>query len=482
MIGTTIGNYVVRKKIGEGGMGAVYLAEHARLGRRVAVKVLLPHLGQSAQIVARFFNEAKAATDIKNEHIVDVLDFGELPDGTSYIVMEWLEGQSLADALRDGRLSVARTTHIAEGLGKALTAAHARGIVHRDLKPDNVFLVMRDGDPDFVKVLDFGIAKLTLSNAGDVRTQTGAIMGTPLYMSPEQIKGANVDQRTDIYAMGIILYQMLAGTLPFDTTTLTDLLIAHATRTPPPLRAHDPSIPAAVEGAVMRALEKDPARRFGSVDELVRALTSVGPAPVSAFASTGVAVNAFVAPPPTTAATFSKSPASASWVLPIVLLGGGGVLVAAVVLAVVLRASPASSSQPTLPDAIASTAASPVASDETSALAPLVTLDVAPSTSAPPAPPTSASTSTTKRWTLATTDCPPGTMPASVDTTRTGNAIVSRARGFPDSVGAASSDGKSFRVHNELGTCVGTAAEHVVTETCTNNLHMSCHATYTRAD
>jgi serine/threonine protein kinase len=273
MIGTAIGNYVVQSKLGEGGMGAVYLAEHARLGKRVVVKVLLPELARSKDVVARFFNEAKAATDIKNEHIVDVLDFGELPDGTSYIVMEWLEGQSLADLVRGGPIPVARTLHIAQGMSQALGAAHARGIVHRDLKPDNVFLVSRSGDPDFVKVLDFGIAKLS-SNAGDVHTRTGAVMGTPLYMSPEQINGVNVDHRTDIYAMGIIVYQMLTGSLPFETTTLTELLLAHATKTPPPLRQRDASIPVEVEAAVMRALEKDPARRFESTEAFVSALAS----------------------------------------------------------------------------------------------------------------------------------------------------------------------------------------------------------------
>ena len=138
-------------------------------------------------------------------------------------------------------------------------------------------------------MLDFGIAKLTLANAGDVHTQTGAMMGTPLYMSPEQIKGAHVDQRTDIYAMGIILYQMLTGALPFEVTTLTDLLIAHTTQAPPPLRTHDPTIPAAIESVVLHALEKDPARRFASVEELVRAFVSASienTAPVSALAST----------------------------------------------------------------------------------------------------------------------------------------------------------------------------------------------------
>src|SRR6185436_3767475 len=154
--------YVVKQQIGQGGMGAVYLAEHVRLGKRVAIKVLLPAISAQPDLVRRFFNEAKAATEIHNPHIVDVIDFGELDDGSTYIIMEWLEGRSLAEALAEGRFNLARAVHVARGIGRALSAAHERGIVHRDLKPDNIFLVRHDDDPDFVKVLDFGIAKLTL--------------------------------------------------------------------------------------------------------------------------------------------------------------------------------------------------------------------------------------------------------------------------------------------------------------------------------
>jgi len=451
MIGTAIGNYVVRSKLGEGGMGAVYLAEHARLGRRVAVKVLLPEMARSKDVVARFFNEAKAATDIKNEHIVDVLDFGDLPDGTSYIVMEHLEGQSLADVLRAGPMPLARVLHVAKGMSEALGAAHARGIVHRDLKPDNIFLVTRGGDSDFVKVLDFGIAKLT-TNAGDVRTQAGAVMGTPLYMSPEQINGSGVDQRTDIYAMGIIVHQMLAGALPFETTTLAELLVAHATKTPPPLRARDPSIPAEVEGAVLRALEKDPARRFDSVDAFVRALAS--PAAPSALAST-VAPQSFVmapaAPPP------SKTP------IVIVAIAGAALLalVGVVVVAAVFfsRAPDGSVAAPRETTTI-STTPTPVVTSAAAAAAPTTYVD---------------------HWKLKATTCPAGSVPKHVDTTHDGASLVSRATGFPDSVGAVSPNG-TFTVTNARGTCTGTATPNVVTETCTNPQGQSCAATYVRAD
>src|SRR5262245_57292356 len=204
MIGRTIGNYVVKTKIGEGGMGAVYAAEHPRIGRRVAIKVLHPELGKSPEIVARFFTEAKAANEIRNEHIIEILDFGELPDGISYFVMEWLDGQSLAEALnRQRKFPLPRALHVARGVGRALAAAHESCIVHRDLKPDNIFLVKRGEDPDFVKVLDFGIAKLMQGDPQQAyKTQTGAIMGTPYYMSPEQCRGATreMDQRADIYS------------------------------------------------------------------------------------------------------------------------------------------------------------------------------------------------------------------------------------------------------------------------------------------
>jgi serine/threonine-protein kinase len=456
MIGTAIGNYVVRSKLGEGGMGAVYLAQHARLGKRVAVKVLLPEMARSKDVVARFFNEAKAATDIKNEHIVDVLDFGELPDGTSYIVMEWLEGQSLADVLRAGPMPLARVIHVAEGMSKALGAAHARGIVHRDLKPDNVFLVTKDGDADFVKVLDFGIAKLT-TNAGDVRTQAGAVMGTPLYMSPEQINGAGVDQRTDIYAMGIIVYQMLVGALPFETTTLTELLVAHATKTPPSVRERNASIPAEVEGAVARALEKDPARRFDSADAFVRALSSPSAAPYSSLAST-------VAPQSAPFVVLAAAPPSSPKMpVALIVVGAAGVgllAIAAIVGAILFLRSPSESSvapspEPTTPPPI-------------------------PTPTPTPPPAVSAPTTYVDHWKLKGTTCGP-TVPMRVETTHDGAAIVTRAKGFPDSVGTVSPDG-TFTVTNERGTCNGTATPKVVTEKCTNPLGQSCTATYERAD
>jgi serine/threonine-protein kinase len=278
VIGTTIGNYVVKDKIGEGGMGVVYVAEHPRIGRKVAIKVLLPEYSRNAEVVSRFFTEARASSAIKNEHIIDIIDFGELPDGSSYIIMEWLEGTPLTQLLeREGKLALNRALHIARGIGRALAAAHNRGIVHRDLKPDNVFLVQRGDDPEFVKVLDFGIAKLLGSDGVDEqkgvsKTRTGAIIGTPMYMSPEQCRGVAVDERADVYALGVIVYQMLCGRVPFQSEGLGELLLKHMTETPPAPRALDPTISESVERAVMHALEKDPDQRCRRVEDLIAEL------------------------------------------------------------------------------------------------------------------------------------------------------------------------------------------------------------------
>ncbi len=278
MIGQTVGNYVIREQVGEGGMGVVYVAEHPQISRRVAVKVLRPERGGSPELVHRFFNEARAASEIRNEHIVDVLDFGSLPDGSPYLVMEWLEGRPLSAALRDeGKLAPARAARVVRGVCLALRAAHGKGVVHRDLKPDNVFLLPRESEPDFVKVLDFGIAKLVSSDAAShFQTQTGAIMGTPAYMSPEQCRGAKeVDARTDIYSVGVMAYQMITGRLPFVAESLGELLFKHLGETPEAPEAIDPSLPAGLSAIVMRALAKAPEDR-PTLAALMAAMDAVG--------------------------------------------------------------------------------------------------------------------------------------------------------------------------------------------------------------
>jgi hypothetical protein len=277
MIGRTVGNYVIRAQVGEGGMGIVYVAEHPQISRRVAVKVLHPGNDRAPELVHRFFTEARAASDIRNEHIVDVLDFGQLPDGSPYLVMEWLEGQSLAALLLDVPvLAPARAARIVRGVTQALRAAHGKGVVHRDLKPDNVFLVPRDSDPDFVKVLDFGIAKLVAAGASSTfQTQTGAIMGTPAYMSPEQCRGAKeIDHRSDIYSVGVMAYQMLTGRLPFAADSLGELLFKHLGETPVAPEAIVPSLPAGLSAIIERALAKEPDKR-PTLAELAAAMDAV---------------------------------------------------------------------------------------------------------------------------------------------------------------------------------------------------------------
>jgi serine/threonine-protein kinase len=277
MIGRTIGNYVVRDKIGEGGMGVVFRAEHPHINRRVAIKVLHPGADRNPEVVHRFFNEARAATEIRNEHIVEVLDFGTLPEGSPYLVMEWLDGESLGSLLRASKkLPVARAAHVMSGIARALRAAHGKGVVHRDLKPDNVFLVRRDGESDLVKVLDFGIAKLLATGLpARYQTQTGAIIGTPAYMSPEQCRGAKeIDHRTDVYALGVMGYQMLTGRLPFEAEALGELLLKHMTEQPAPPADVDPTIPPAVSAIIARALEKEPDKR-PTLDEIAFVMDSV---------------------------------------------------------------------------------------------------------------------------------------------------------------------------------------------------------------
>ncbi|HEX2568115.1 MAG TPA: serine/threonine-protein kinase [Polyangia bacterium] len=277
MIGSSIGNYVVCAKIGEGGMGVVYLAEHPHIGRRVAIKVLQPEHSQDPRTVARFSNEARAAYEVRNEHIVEILDFGELPDGSPYFVMEWLDGRTLATVLEEEpRLPLERVLHVTLGIAEALAAAHDSGVVHRDLKPGNIVLIDRGDDPDFVKVVDFGVAKLLSGHkrSPELRTTTRTVLGTWAYMAPEQCRGENdrVDARSDIYALGVVLYEMATGRLPF-LAEGTGMLLAHIGQTPPPPRTIAPELPETVEAVILRALEKEPEQRFQSVDDLVMALT-----------------------------------------------------------------------------------------------------------------------------------------------------------------------------------------------------------------
>ncbi|MCB9708547.1 MAG: serine/threonine protein kinase [Myxococcales bacterium] len=264
------GRYEVQHVIGAGGMGVVYQARHTTLGKLLAVKVLRgDHLDTSS--MRRFKQEAQSASAIGHEHIVDVMDFGALPDGSTYFVMEYLAGISLKAALNASRtpFSVTRAIHVARQIGAALAEAHVRGVVHRDLKPDNVFLVKRGDDSDFVKVLDFGIAKV---NSGtSTLTRAGQVFGTPHYMAPEQCAGTHVDARTDIYALGVILYEMVSGSVPFEADNWMAILSLHLYE-PPQMLAEQPlakNLPPALEAIIMKCLAKDPEHRYASMPDLI---------------------------------------------------------------------------------------------------------------------------------------------------------------------------------------------------------------------
>ena len=254
-------------------MGAVYLAEHPLIGKRVALKVIHHELAGNRDVVSRFFQEARAVNKIGNEHIVEIHDFGVTPDGDHFYIMEYLEGRTLASVLsRETALDVMRSLHIGAQIASALAAAHAAGIIHRDLKPDNIMLMARLGEQDFVKVLDFGLAKV-FSAATAVRTAAGVLLGTPQYMSPEACESKrDIDHRTDIYALGVLLFQMMTGVLPFDGESMGEVLVKQVTALPPEPRGLNPAIPPSVEQILLRCLAKRADARFATMQNLREAL------------------------------------------------------------------------------------------------------------------------------------------------------------------------------------------------------------------
>jgi tRNA A-37 threonylcarbamoyl transferase component Bud32 len=278
VIGQVLGSYRIVAELGQGGMGVVYRGEHVQLGRPAAIKVLLPQMSSDPQIVQRFFNEARAASSIEHPGIVEIYDYGH-EGGRAYIVMALLRGESLDHRLMRPMAPLEAASLIAQ-VTSALAAAHARGIVHRDLKPDNIFLVPNELVPGGiqVKLLDFGIAKLADDGASGYRTQTGVLIGTPAYMSPEQCMGrADVDHRTDLYAVGCILFHMLCGRPPFLSDQGTGVMIAMHLRDPvPDPRGLAPHLPEPLVAIMLRLLEKDPAARFQSAHELRQALVAAG--------------------------------------------------------------------------------------------------------------------------------------------------------------------------------------------------------------
>lgn len=296
-IGTTVGNYHLGEILGRGGMGTVYAGEHIYIGRKVAVKVLHQRFAKYEEAVQRFLREARAASSINHPNIVDVTDFGPMPESGVYFVMEYLQGQSLEDIIEvQGAIPLHRALNVANQIALALAAAHETGIIHRDLKPDNImlirkpgrrdlvrtlpdavggagsrFVVEREPEYDFVKVLDFGIAKvITPDDVSVGQTLQGAVFGTPEYMSPEAARGDEVDLRADIYSLGVILFDMLTGHPPFEADAAAEVLNMHINAAPPLARDSAPGIEITelAERLIFRTMAKDPAERYQSMDAL----------------------------------------------------------------------------------------------------------------------------------------------------------------------------------------------------------------------
>ncbi len=268
--------------IARGGMGKVYRAEQAPLGRVCALKVLNPnYTGEhDPEFHKRFFLEASMTAKLRHPNTVTVFDYGQTTDGIYYMAMEYLEGYTLHRAIRQvGHLSEERMAHIARQICRSLREAHSLGVVHRDLKPANVYLLEHGDEPDFVKVLDFGLVKDVANSEAEELTQAGLFMGSPKYMAPEQIQGGTIDGRTDIYALGVIMYEMMTGKVPFDHAKSLEILMSHVKDEIPPLRKMNPSIrvSTAMEEAILRCLAKDPNDRFRSMDEVLAALKRLGP-------------------------------------------------------------------------------------------------------------------------------------------------------------------------------------------------------------
>jgi serine/threonine-protein kinase len=284
LVGTTLdARYKIERRVGEGGMGIVFLARHIVIEKSVAIKILKRDVARDQNVVRRFVQEAKAASRIGHPNIVDVTDFGTTPDGTTYSVMEYVEGRTLAEVIKtDGRLFVSRAVPIVVQIARALGAAHDKGIVHRDLKPENIFLVNSGGRVDFVKIVDFGIAKVTsvkkVPTQSPRLTRQGTVFGTPEYMPPEQASGwPDLDRRVDIYALGIILYEMLVGRVPHKGDSLMETLTMQINDPilPPTQIAPDLQLSEKFENVLLRTVAKDREQRYQSMSELIGALEKV---------------------------------------------------------------------------------------------------------------------------------------------------------------------------------------------------------------
>jgi serine/threonine-protein kinase len=273
--GTLVGDYEIERKIGEGGMGAVFAAVHGVLGKRVAIKIIGEDVSRDVGAVARFRREARVVAQLASSHIVDVFGFGELADGRAYFVMEHLIGESLRDRLARGRVPLDEALDIVEQVARGLEAAHEAGVVHRDLKPENIFLERGRGATPTAKLLDFGIVKLAAHDENVAKTQAGVLIGTPMYVAPEQIRAAgDVDHRADIYALGGVAFELVLGRPPFVRSTVVELVAAHLECPAPRASSLWPAVPQALDSLLGAMLAKDPSKRptLGHVQEAIEKL------------------------------------------------------------------------------------------------------------------------------------------------------------------------------------------------------------------
>jgi serine/threonine-protein kinase len=276
--GTRIGEYVVERPLGEGGMGTVYLARHPIIEKRAAIKLLSGKVEE--RLVERLVNEARAVNRIRHTHIVDVFSFGRLPDGRPYIVMEYLDGEPLEMRLSRGPVELGEAFGLVEQIADALEATHREGIVHRDLKPGNVFLVRRPSGPPMVKLLDFGVAKLSSDGQSELKTAEGIVLGTPAYLAPEQAASRPVSAATDVYALGVMLFEMVVGRRPFYGSSSVEIASKHLHEVPPRASEAGSPVPREVDDLVAAMLAKDPAAR-PSLAEVRRVAARVAAGTVS---------------------------------------------------------------------------------------------------------------------------------------------------------------------------------------------------------
>ena len=272
LVGQVIaGRYRLTRLLGQGGMGEVYAAEHVHITKRVAVKVLHPEIGSNPEALARFKQEAQSASSIGHDNIVLIDDFGQMDDGRFYLCMEFLEGASLAEEMAiPGAMESVRALSLMLQVCDGLSAAHKKGIVHRDMKPENVFITRRSDGEELVKILDFGIAKVSGTDENQGLTKTGTVFGTPHYMSPEQALGQKLDHRADVYSMGVMLFEVFTGQVPFKAESFMGILSQHITKPPPAPSTMTPgrSIARPIEAIILKAMSKEPDKRHGTMAEL----------------------------------------------------------------------------------------------------------------------------------------------------------------------------------------------------------------------